>query len=404
MFKDKNILFITHSYRNWVKDRIESIADNFNKIYVLVRYKPISKIGVLFNSNIFKMHTKEMVFDMNCMPSNVKVIPVPLWYLPTNNGYLNLGENHFKAVKRILKKGSVKFDIIHAHFAWSAGYVGMKLKKDYNVPLVITTHAYDVNDLPFRSIKWKKLIQNVLSEADHVITVSHKNKQYIDKINISSPVTIIPNGYRNIYFYPKNAHKSREKLGLPLGIKIILSVGNLEEIKGHKFLINAIKIISNNYRVLCIIVGEGSYRKKLNNQIRINNLRKSVCLVGFKYHHDIVDWINACDVFVLPSINEGNPTVMFESMACGKPIVSTRVGGVPEHILSDDYGLMVKPENSEQLAEAIIEALNKDWDRNKIISNSIKYNWENLCSDKLQIYNNLFVRRKINKLKSNYYD
>ena len=389
MFKDKNILFITHSYRNWVKARIESIADNFNKIYVLVRYKPIAKIGYIFNSDIFKMHTKGRVFEMENIPANVKVIPTPLWYLPTENGYFNLGEKHFKTVKKIIEKKKINFDIIHSHFAWSAGFVGTKLRKIYNVPLVITTHAYDVNDLPFRSNKWAKKIQRVLSDADHVITVSEKNKEYIDKINIDSPISIIPNGFRKNYFYPKDSIKCRKRLKLPLNKRLILTIGNLDKVKGQKYLIDALKILIKIEKILCIIIGEGPNKRKLDYQIKLNNLEQYVWLIGFKDHHDLVDWINACDVFVLPSISEGNPTVMFESMACGKPFVGTSVGGIPEYITSDDHGILVKPKNSKLLAKALLDSLERNWDSKLIIEHSKQYDWGNLCKEKVNIYSSL---------------
>ena len=77
--------------------------------------------------------------------------------------------------------------------------------------------------------------------------------------------------------------------------------------------------------------------------------------------------MNACDLFVLPSLNEGNPTVMFEALGCGKPFVGTKVGGVPEVIASDDYGLLVEPADPEDLAEKILVALDREWDREAIL-------------------------------------
>lgn len=76
--------------------------------------------------------------------------------------------------------------------------------------------------------------------------------------------------------------------------------------------------------------------------------------------------MNACDLFVLPSLSEGNPTVMFECLGCGKPFIGTKVGGIPEIIVSDDYGLLCEPANSEDLAEKILIALDKEWDEEKI--------------------------------------
>ena len=388
--KDNNLLVLTHTYRNWVKDRIESIAGYFNKVFVLVRYKPLAKAGNLFNSHIFKMHTKNMVFDMDNIPANVNVIPIPVYYLPTDKGYLKLGKKHYNSVKKIIKKKNIKFDIIHAHFLWSAGFVGDQLKKDYSVPLVVTAHAYDVYDLPFRSDTWKTGIKKILSNTDHVITVCNKNVEYIKSINMNSPISVIPSGYRNHLFHKKNIMESRIKLNLPIDKKIILTVGNLVEVKGHTYLIDSMKDIVNLRKdVICIIVGEGKLKMKLAKKIKLNKLKNNVLIKGYRKRNEIVDWLNACDVFVLPSLNEGSPTVLFESLACGKPFVGTTVGGIPEYITSHDYGILVKPKNSKLLAKALLEALERDWDSRLIIEHSKNYDWEILSKEKIHIYNEL---------------
>ncbi len=77
--------------------------------------------------------------------------------------------------------------------------------------------------------------------------------------------------------------------------------------------------------------------------------------------------MNACDLFVLPSISESFGVVQIEALACGKPVVATRNGGSEEVITSDDYGLLVDPANPNELREKIIEAPDKDWDREKIL-------------------------------------
>ena len=96
--------------------------------------------------------------------------------------------------------------------------------------------------------------------------------------------------------------------------------------------------------------------------------------------------MNACDLFVLPSLSEGNPTVMFEALGCGKPFVGTKVGGVPEVIASDDYGLLVEPADSEDLVEKILVALDREWDREKILTYAERYTWENVAKEIMGVY------------------
>ena len=139
--KNKNILYIVHRYNSFQKDPIEIMAKHFNKVYVLVRYKPIAELSKILPINALEIHTKDYSIDLTNKPENVHVFPTPLFYLPTKRGYKNLGEKHYKAILKQIKKLNIKFDIIHCHFTWSAGYVGMKLKEKFNKPLIITKHA-----------------------------------------------------------------------------------------------------------------------------------------------------------------------------------------------------------------------------------------------------------------------
>lgn len=99
--------------------------------------------------------------------------------------------------------------------------------------------------------------------------------------------------------------------------------------------------------------------------------------------------MNAADLFVLPSLNEGNPTVMFEALGCGKPFVGTRVGGIPEIITSEDYGLLVKPASVQDLADMLLKALTKEWDSERIVAYARQYSWGNIVGNMEHIYRSL---------------
>jgi glycosyltransferase involved in cell wall biosynthesis len=96
--------------------------------------------------------------------------------------------------------------------------------------------------------------------------------------------------------------------------------------------------------------------------------------------------MNACDLFVLPSISESFGVVQIEALACGKPVVATRNGGSEEVITSDDYGLLVDPANPNELREKIIEAPDKDWDSEKILVYAKRFTWENIAKEIIALY------------------
>ncbi len=124
----------------------------------------------------------------------------------------------------------------------------------------------------------------------------------------------------------------------------------------------------------------------LEGLIEESELGQYVLLAGARPHTEIPLWLNAADIFVLPSLNEGNPTVMFEALGCGKPFVGTRVGGVPEVITSEEYGLLVEPGDADALAEKIMLALNREWNREAILEYAARYSWETIGKEIADVY------------------
>ncbi|WP_370575374.1 glycosyltransferase family 4 protein [Methanomethylovorans sp.] len=391
---EKKALFLLQSYNNFQKESVNSTCGYFKECSALVRSNPISEIHkyvripfLAFLDN-FKLDYK---IDLTNIPSNLRVYPTPILYAPINSQYKKLGQKHFDVADKAIKEHKIEFDLVHSHFTWSSGHAGAKLKEKYGVPFVVTGHGYDIYEQPFKSDEWKEKIEYVLNSADAIITVSHSNLACIRKLDVKTPVHVLPNGYRSDQFYQMDMEKCRSTLGLPLDKKIIVAVGNLLKIKGHRYLIEAMaEVVRHRTDVVCFIVGGGALEKELKEQIRATGLQDYVKLTGSKPHGEIPLWMNACDIFVLPSLNEGNPTVMFECLGCGKPFVGTRVGGVPEIIVSEDYGLLTDPENPAGLAEKILSALDKKWDKAKIKEYSSQFTWAEIAKNIAEIYKGLF--------------
>lgn len=382
-----NLLVIGEAYNTFQKDSTDLLSSSFNNVYMFVKCNPIAEISRYISLPSLNSFNSKSKIDLTNKPPNLNIILAPILYLPLDSNYKKIGEKLYKAVDKLIIEKTIDFDLIHSHFTWPAGYVGMKLKEKYNVPFIVTAHGYDIYSLPFKDKSWMEKIRSILNSADYIITVSNNNLEFIKKLNVNTHVIVLPNGFRNDLFFMQNSTKCRKILNLPINKKIILSVGNLAEVKGHKYLIEAIKQIST-YRkdVLCVIVGTGPLEKNLKKQINILGLKNYVILEGKKSHNEIPLWINACDFFVLPSLNEGNPTVMFECLGCGKPFIGTKVGGVPEIITSEDYGYVVEPRNACDLAKKIEIALNKNWNEEKIVNYAEQYRWENITKQIQHIY------------------
>lgn len=393
--KENNLLIITsifpfdsHHTCIFIKEQIKYLRKDFSQVYVISPLAYFPKI--LLNSKRFQHFSGYSAYPTNYSFDNVKIF-FPR-YLPLSifgDFFTNIRTTlSFLAVERTIKKEKLIFNVIHAHFIWPSGYVGARLKGKYHKPLIITAHGGDIYYQPFKNSKWLRSTQHILKHSDKIITTSMRNYKIItEELSISSDkVKIVRNGFDEKLFCPMEKNIVRDRLLLPKSVKIILSVGNLVKIKGHRYLIEAMnKIISNRTDVLCVIVGKGS-KLKLQTLVEKLYLTNYVMIVDSKPHEELPLWVNACDVFVLPSLDEGFPTVIPEALGCSKPVVATSVGGVPEIIQDENIGLLVKKQNSESLSNGILTALNKEWDSEKIVEYAIQFTWEKIAKQILEIY------------------
>jgi len=388
MMEKPSLLIISHTYATFVKDQVNQMAPDFQDIFVLVRTNPLAEISRIIPVSYLVPFSAAQKIDLSNKPENVHVFSTPVLYLPTESGYENLGRSHLKSVEKVISKHSLKFDIIHAHFTWSAGYVGSKLKEKYHVPFIITAHGMDIYDLPFKNAFYKEQVSRILNSADHIITVSRNNLVSIEKLAIKKPVSVILNGFDDQRFFPMDMNECRHTLRLPRDKKILVNVAKLyDAVKGHEILIRAMhEVKKKRDDVVCYIVGDGELRTSMERLIAELQLENHVKIVGAKPHNEIPVWINAGDIFVLPSLNEGNPTVMFECLGCGKPFIGTRVGGIPDTISSDTYGILSEPGNVQELGNNILESLDREWDRDAIIAYGRQFTWKEISKEIVTIY------------------
>lgn len=282
-----------------------------------------------------------------------------------------------------LRKG-FDFDILDVHWAYPDGFAGVLLGKLLKKPVAVTVRGTDI-ELFTRYFLLNTLIARTLKHADLVIAVSGALKKKILELGIpKEKVKVIPNGVDTKKFRPIDKTKSRVELELPIEKTIILSVGNLVELKGFHYLINAISEIKKGElnNIFLVIVGEGRFKFELEKQIVKLGLDLTVRLESFKPHEELPKWYSAADLFCLASEREGWPNVILEALACGRPIVATNVGGIPEIIRSQDYGILVKDQDPMELAEAIKRALEKDWDCKKLIEYAQENTWAK-CANRI---------------------
>jgi len=274
-----------------------------------------------------------------------------------------------------------KVNLIHIHFGLSFGLIGVTLKKITGIPLITTLHGSGFNFAGWRKI-FRPLTRFVLENSDAIIAVSMSLKKTAEK-ETSNTITVIPNSV-----FPDEFKNKREDF--------VLSVGRLAKLKGFDFLVKAAadpKLKKVDFK----IIGDGPEKenlKKLISSLKIKNFE----LVGALNHEETKEFMSRCSIFCLPSLSEGLPLVILEAMACGKPIVSTGVGGIVEAVENKKNGFVVNTKNSEELCRNIHNLIKNKNLRKKMGKISLKkilseFNWEKNSIKIKKVYSEAIKRK-----------
>lgn len=275
-----------------------------------------------------------------------------------------------------------RFDVINAHWLYPDGVAAALLARIMGVPLVLTGLGCDVNMFLLDKRK-KGPILRALNQASRVTVVSEELKTHLLGVGIDHErVTVIRNGVNKQLFFPRDPTESGTILGLPQKGPCVLFVGRLaeEEEKGLRYLIEAFQeLVQIRKPITLYIIGDGPMLKAYQELVHKQDLQGHIQFVGAKAHQDIPLWIGACDVFCLPSLREGCPNVILEALSCGRPVVASRVGDIP-NLIGKTNGILVEPGDSHQLSEALDMALAREWDEGEICGSVGNLTWDAAAS------------------------
>lgn len=243
-------------------------------------------------------------------------------------------------------------DIFHSHWTL-AGLVGVWTAKSGNKPTVLTSWGADVNLA--KGTILDRVNQDLFLKTDQITAVSDDLKTQIVSLGIPSErVMVMPNAIDETHFKPIETSMARQQLGLPADKLLILFVGSLIERKGVTDLIQAMSIVARHYPdARLLIVGSGYQEEMLKNQAENLGLQSLITFIPAQPAANIPLWMNATDLFVLPSYSEGRPTVLLEAMGCETAVVATNIGGNRELIIPNQTGLLANVQDPKDLAVKI---------------------------------------------------
>lgn len=342
----------------------------FNEVYSLVEKGlniHIVRSKVEENSFSYGMHfhgirKKTDIQAIGLMLRNFPLYPsTALLRRPTSIYWEQLYASN---VSKVIEKYGV--DLIHAHYAYPEGLVGLLAKKRTGKLLVVTLHGYDI--LVEASIGYgvrlskriDAIISRVLNNADAVITASqatfNEAKRIVGNIN---KVHLISNGVDVQKFNPNlNDSKIRKRLGIEKHL-VIFALRSHEPKYGLEYLIRAASMVTKERQDVALVIGgDGSlrcYHEQLATKLGI---KEKIIFVERIPQHEVPYYYAMSDIVVVPSLQEAFGLVVSEAMACGKPVIGTNVGGIPDQIIDGYNGFLVPPRNPENIAEKIIWLIN----------------------------------------------
>src|SRR5574340_3723 len=259
-----------------------------------------------------------------------------------------------------------RFMVVHTHKPKDNFLSGMACRL-VGVPyLVRTLHGSWEPFQGFEHVKIKtyEYVDRAVNKhlVSAIIAVTSKIQALLTNNHPKEKFVCIHNGIDVDNLRPRrDKWRIRKDLDIGSGAVILGTVGRLTPVKGHVYLLKAMQVLlSKNQDIRLVIVGDGPLRDQLSNLAVELKIEKNVFFVG--HQDEACDFIDAMDVFVLPSLHEGIPMVLLEAMALSRPVVGSRAGGIPEVIEEGVSGLLVEPGNPVALAEAL-EALTKDVER-----------------------------------------
>jgi glycosyltransferase involved in cell wall biosynthesis len=324
------------------------------------------EVTVICSKNILSLGAKkvESYGVENC------TVYRPLSFSSSNKqiGFFNtyrIGEiAEIKGIKRITKKHNLEFDFVYAHFMTN-GIIAVNALKKYNKPFFVAIGENDLTEII------QGLLNNKLNPKDYFkesvmqvrgfVAVSNKLKnQLIDDYGISkNKIFMKSNAVDLTKFYKRNKTEMRRKYKLPINLKLVAFVGRFEPVKGPLRVLEAVQNLDN---VGALFIGSG-YQEPEGT---------SVFFKGSVPSHQIPELLSAADLFVLPTQKEGSCNAIVEAMACGLPVVSSKIPEVMDQC-NPSFSILVDPLNVKAIESAIESIISDDKRRAQMSNNAMEY-------------------------------
>jgi len=305
------------------------------------------------------------------------------------------------SLEDLRRSEGLAYDLIHAHY-WLSGWVALRLRELWHAPVVQMFHTLAalknrVARSPREAEPLRRLLveREIVREADILIAANPIEQGHLIEIYGADPdrIRIVPCGVNTELFRPYDRQMARTRLHLGSD-PLVLFAGRLEPIKGVDILLQAMaRIAAQGHPArLCVVGGnlESEAGQRLVSLRTELGLQDRVTFCGAQEQFLLPYYYSAADVVAMPSFYESFGMVAIEAMACGRPVVASRAGGLQFTIQDGENGLLVPPGDDQALAEALLRILTDpdlaDCLGRRAMCSAYAYSWDRVTDQMRQVY------------------
>jgi len=303
----------------------------------------------------------------------------PVRYIPKIEVYERIGQ-FTASILEYVEHNGLKYDLVHSHY-WLSAVVARELAARWDVPTVHMAHTLGLvkrevadEDPDAESDIRVEIERRAVRRSDGLVAASEIEAGELLRLYHADPakLSIVPCGVDTDVFRPIRQVDAREALGRDQCERLVLFVGRIEQIKGIDVLLDALGLLFKRRPDLrgdvCLVVVGGALDpgddapetekiQELRRLVHEHRMEDSVDFIGSIDQPRLALWYSAADLCAVPSLTESFGLVALEAMACGTPVVATRVGGLQTVVEDGESGLLVPPGDHAALAEAIEQLL-----------------------------------------------
>jgi D-inositol-3-phosphate glycosyltransferase len=314
-------------------------------------------------------------------------------------------------IQRFRALTGASYDIIHSHY-WLSGRLGLLFADRWGVPMVSTFHtlAQLKNRVAESAAEREQAVRydierRTMAGSDRIVALTAVDRQQMVRhYGALAPIDVIPGGVDLDRFSPRPRTAARQALGLEADGKVLLFVGRIQRLKGLEVLLGAFARLGDLDAQLVVVGGQRGTGHESREIGRVQHLAAKLGVadrtrfVGAVAHEQLPLYYSAADVTVMPSSYESFGLVAVESLACGTPVVATRVGGLSSLVRDGETGLLVPWRDADLFADRLRQVLTDAPLRQHLAGRAresvLRYSWQHIADEHLALYADVRTARE----------